>query len=212
MPLTDSGSLLNVFLMITASQIAQNFGFNFTQDYVTPNERQWFQFLEPLRGQPHLRYLEIGIYEGRSLFWILENILTHPTSTAYAIDPFDLLTFELQGTKELFVSNLMKAPRKNQVKFFNSFSHKILNEFDRDFFDLAYVDGSHDAEAVELDLEQTTPLLKKGALLMIDDYGYRPPPESQIQPPKLGIDRFMMKNKNQFEVLYWKYQIILRKD
>jgi len=33
-------------------------------------------------------YLEVGVFEGRALLWLLENILTHPTARATCIDLF----------------------------------------------------------------------------------------------------------------------------
>ncbi len=39
-----------------------------------------------VRGQSYA--LEIGVFEGRSTVWLLENILTHPSSTLTYVDTF----------------------------------------------------------------------------------------------------------------------------
>src|SRR5579872_599214 len=68
----------------------------FSCDFLSPNLPVWEKFLAPLRGKPGIRYLEIGVLEGRSLFWMLENIFTDPTSHATAIDPLGpLYAFKL---------------------------------------------------------------------------------------------------------------------
>ena len=40
----------------------------------------------PYRGRPGLRYLEVGVFEGRSLLWMIDQVLTHPSSQATGID------------------------------------------------------------------------------------------------------------------------------
>ncbi|MCM8831199.1 MAG: hypothetical protein NC918_03280 [Candidatus Omnitrophica bacterium] len=46
--------------------------------------------LETFKDKPNVHYLEIGVFEGRSFFWRLENILTHPTPTATGVEREDL--------------------------------------------------------------------------------------------------------------------------
>jgi hypothetical protein len=62
--------------------------YNFSEDWFTWNLPIWEEILGHLRGKPNIHYLEIGVFEGRSLIWMLENILTHPTSKATCIDVF----------------------------------------------------------------------------------------------------------------------------
>ena len=64
--------------------------YNFTSDWFTPHIPIWEKVLSPLKGKPDIRYLEIGVFEGRSSLWIAENILTHPSSHLTVIDPFPL--------------------------------------------------------------------------------------------------------------------------
>ena len=48
----------------------------------------WGKVLGPLKGKPDIHYLEIGVNQGRSAIWMLENILTHPTAKLTGIDLF----------------------------------------------------------------------------------------------------------------------------
>ena len=52
----------------------------YTYDWFSQHVPYWNRLLEPLKGQPDLRFLEIGSFEGRSACWLLRNILTHETS------------------------------------------------------------------------------------------------------------------------------------
>ena len=56
--------------------------YNFSTDWFSMNIPLWKKLLKEFKGKPGVNYLEIGLFEGRSFFWMLENILTHPTSTA----------------------------------------------------------------------------------------------------------------------------------
>lgn len=61
----------------------------FTSDWFSQHIPVWTDVLRDLRGKPHLHFLEIGSYEGRSACWLLENILTHPGSRLTCIDIFN---------------------------------------------------------------------------------------------------------------------------
>ena len=56
--------------------------YDFTEDWFTRNIPVWTKIFEQYKGKADIKYLEIGVAEGRSLMWMLENILPHPTSQA----------------------------------------------------------------------------------------------------------------------------------
>ena len=64
--------------------------YEFSTDWFTNQNRipLWEKMLRPFKGKPDIHYLEVGVYEGRSAIWMLENILTHPSSTLTGIDIF----------------------------------------------------------------------------------------------------------------------------
>ena len=74
--------------------------YNFTTDWFTTHIRLWKKVLADFKNKPNIHYLEIGVFEGRSLIWMLENILTHPTSKATALDIFP------RKLQEGFLANL----------------------------------------------------------------------------------------------------------
>jgi hypothetical protein len=62
--------------------------YTLSHEYYKDHIGIWHQVLAPYAGRPDLQYLEVGAYEGGSLLWMLEHILTDPTAHATALDVF----------------------------------------------------------------------------------------------------------------------------
>ncbi len=77
-------------------------------------------------------------------------------------------------------------------------------------FDLIYVDGTHTALGVMIDLCFCGALLRPGGLMILDDYWHD---ESEIGGPgvKQAVDRFHGAFKDYFELEAVYRQVILRK-
>jgi len=173
----------------------------------------WEQHLEPYRGQPNVRYLEIGLFEGRSAVWMLENILTHPTSELVGIDPFidEYAEWQTKGMKETFMSNLEASGQADRCTILEGFSQEVLRQLPLDEpFDIIYIDGSHLDRDVLEDAILSARLLKMGGLLIFDDYkmGFG---EKHGYVVGLPIDAFMYFYGSSFEVVHSDYQVILKK-
>jgi hypothetical protein len=78
-------------------------GYVFSKDWFSGRIPLWEHLMEPYVGKPGLNYLEIGVFEGRSLIWMLENVLTAPTARATAIDIFP------DDLEEQFRENIRKS-------------------------------------------------------------------------------------------------------
>lgn len=122
------------------------------------------------QGNP-LIYLEIGIYEGRSGCYALDNLLTHPESRYIGVDqwfwhmvkipetiePQARENFAPYGTKAtIFKGNVLSLPR--------------LMDF-VPCLDVAYVDGGHLAHETLLDSVVCWELLRPGGTMFWDDVG-----------------------------------------
>jgi predicted O-methyltransferase YrrM len=186
-------------------------GYRFTMDWFTHAIPTWEEVLGPLSGKPDLRYLEIGVYEGRSLLWMLDNVLTHPSARATGIDPFlD------EKSKTLFRANLEKSGHAGKVTLIVGFSQVELRKLPLDSFDVVYIDGSHTADDVLSDATQSFDLLRVGGLMIFDDYrwtgtqrGRTPlPPELR---PQVAVNAFVTAYRNRVEVVHRGYQLMLRK-
>ena len=110
-------------------------------DYVSRNADPWMRALSPLRERP-AEVLEIGTLEGRSALFFL-NFL--PRSRITCIDPFP------QDRERIFDANLgALAGRVEKLKSFSLPALIRLRNAARKF-DVIYIDGDHNREAVALD-------------------------------------------------------------
>ena len=87
----------------------------FTEDWLTYNIPLWDRLLNPLKEQK-VSVLEIGVFEGRSTLWLLQNILTHPAARLTYVDTFeggtDQVSFKLEGLEERFRRNTRDFEKK----------------------------------------------------------------------------------------------------
>jgi precorrin-6B methylase 2 len=66
-------------------------------DFFFPFHLFFRRHLQHLAGSPGLRFLEIGCFEGMATCWMLDEILTHPSSHIDAIDTFDYANQDKSG-------------------------------------------------------------------------------------------------------------------
>jgi predicted O-methyltransferase YrrM len=189
--------------------------YHFTQDWFSGNIPVWESVLAPYKGRPSVQYLEVGLYEGRSAVWMLENVLTHPTSHLTGIDVF-------QGPlKDRCLENLRRSGAGGRVTTIVEPSQVVLRRLPLETFDIIYIDGSHATSDVLEDAVLSYRLLKPGGVLIFDDYRWSGAltrgPETHDAPsdfPKAAIDRFIQCFRLHLEVVYNSRngnQLIVRK-
>jgi predicted O-methyltransferase YrrM len=189
---------------------------NFTQDWFSYN----IPHLEQLVGLLPMRqsFLEIGCFEGRATCWFLEHALEQ-NGIMTCIDPFqgsmEHSDMDLTELHERFVFNVATAKKPNQqldvIKRTSYTGIAKLIEQDR-IFDFIYVDGSHTAADVLIDACMSWPLLKKGGIMVFDDYHWNPNMQyNEYQTPKRGVDAFSHCFADQFKVVHDGYQIAVQK-
>ena len=179
---------------------------SWTDHFVANAETHW----RGLAGQP-LRYLEIGVFEGQSSRWMLENVLTHPDSRMIGLDawPFDGDPFEGRARANL-------APFGDKVELIKGDSGKVLREgrFKDESFDIIYIDGDHRALPAMADSVLTWPLLKVDGLCTWDDYKWRRAPWKRTprhERPGDAIDAFLAAIRGRYQLLFKNYQLGVRK-
>jgi predicted O-methyltransferase YrrM len=178
--------------------------YQFSSDWFTYHIRVWEPLLTEFKDKADVRYLEIGVFEGRSALWMLENILTHPSARLTAID---LFPDDLQSR---FVANIDKSGFRDKVEIFKGKSQDKLRELPLKSYDLIYIDGSHRAKHVFLDAALSWDLLKDGGLLIFDDYLWNIELPADLIP-KRPIDTFLMAFGDEIELLYHEDQVVVRK-
>lgn len=191
--------------------------YNFTQDWFSQFIPIWNKYLKHIKNKANKHILEIGSYEGKSTTWILDNLLTNKSSTITCIDSFQGgfehkdMNIDMKQIEKRFFENINKSGKSKQVKVIKRLSYKALRKLKLEYFDVIYIDGSHLSKDVISDLVLSHPLLKKGGILICDDYDweiYKDP----LKKPKTSIDFFIKVFADEYTILYKKQQIFLKKN
>lgn len=138
-------------------------------------EPLWKKWLLPLKGQVK-SYLELGVCEGRSMVWIMENL---QPQRAIGIDPYlpdkpdhapNYAQFEAnmrENLKPWLDSGVLTVYKQRSIDFLRD-QHR---EIPDGSVDLCYLDGSHMAWDLMTDVGLVWPKLKRpGGILLFDDY------------------------------------------
>ena len=184
--------------------------YDFTVNWFTWNIPVWNDALAPFKERANVQYLEIGVYEGRSAVWMLENILTDPTARLTGVDIF------AGPYKDRYFANIERSGSSDKVRTITGPSQLVLRELPLDSFDIIYVDGSHAKSDVLEDAVLSWRLLKENGVLIFDDYRWAGclAEGSSDRPtdfPKAAIDAFVQCFEEHLEVIHNSYQLIVRK-
>jgi len=196
--------------------------YKFSMDFWNDNHYKNFEKIAShfRKEQKPIDILEIGTFEGRTAFWLLDNI---PNSRITVIDPH-------LGPK--FKENFDKwALNNNQSRFIwvcnHSFSALIDEISQYKQYDLIYIDGCHCSSCVLSDAILSWKILKTNGILLFDDYNmvvednffYVSHKEFETYKnegcmwihPKQAIDSFVAIYKGQYKMYIDNYQIGLQK-
>src|SRR5262249_6765153 len=133
----------------------------FSKDFTSRNIPYWRRLLSGFAGKPSIQAIEIGVLEGRSTLWFLQNILTHESSRILCVDP---------RVSPEFFDNV--KPYRDKVHLVKARSQDALRSLSPGLsrFDFIYVDGDHRAPSVLEDAVLSFSLLRYGGILIFDDY------------------------------------------
>jgi predicted O-methyltransferase YrrM len=197
--------------------------YKFTQDWFSHNIPVWEQLATLLPGEAGKRtFLEIGSFEGRSMVWIVENMMAdgdamNCVDTWEGSEEHSVET--VQGIEDRFDHNaallLDKFPEKWISKEKGASTQVLacwLTGVDDDdpTFDFIYIDGSHTAKDVLTDACMAWPLLKQGGLMVFDDYLWG---ESRdiLHRPKMAVDFFVNTFAEGLDIVHIGHQFAVRK-
>jgi predicted O-methyltransferase YrrM len=180
----------------------------FTKDWHGRHAKNWNRILGQYKNQPNIRYLEVGVYEGKSSCWVMDNILTHYTSTATGIDPW----VNSDEQFRIATSNLRKYG--NRYTIMRGYSTTVLPTL-TNIEDIIYIDGDHHADAVYNDAILCWPKLKIGGILIFDDYNLRLRRHNrsggEAGIPRPGIDKFLSLMSNCINIEKTRTQVFVKK-
>lgn len=189
------------------------------------------------KQQAPRRILEIGAFEGLCTTFMIEQFASQwhkdtspslPGGEIHCIDTWEggeehkAMGIQMSDVEHRFLHNISVA--KEKVGFdVPVFIHKgtsdkqlvkLLHEGKENYFDLIYIDGSHQAADVLVDAVLSFKLLKIGGFIAFDDYLWFASPSDDIAHcPKPAIDAFttIFHKKLRFLVNAPLYQVYIQK-
>lgn len=170
------------------------------EDWFSGRRGVWWRLMEGMVGWA--TYLEIGVYEGRSITWICENL---KPASAIGVDPYPQ-----PSTRE----NLRRVNARFQQTTGRHFLLETAARYSNTQWDIIYIDGDHRARPTLEHAVLAFPLLAPGGLMIFDDYYWHAVDRPEKERPQLAVDVFWELYGGaggEMEVVHWDWQVILRR-
>uniref|UniRef100_A0A6C0LX61 Methyltransferase n=1 Tax=viral metagenome TaxID=1070528 RepID=A0A6C0LX61_9ZZZZ len=161
--------------------------------------------------------VEIGVHGGGSLLKTAD-LLINKNIKLFGIDCWENIekigingipnNFWTKSSLNKFL-NLHKENYTNLINIINHYDYKfmklikgfstgVVNKFNNNSIDAIYIDGDHSYEGVKNDLDLYYPKVKKGGLILLDDY-------TNILSVKKAVDDFCNKKNIRGEIATNKF-------
>lgn len=181
------------------------------------NAIDYFNLVLPKRfaGKEYIDFLQIGAYTGDASQWMLDNIITHPTSWLTDVDTWcgseeeAHKGFDWNALEEFYDERMSHYSNVCKIK---GYSSEFLKTAEKDHYDFIYIDGDHTADGVYSDATLSWDKLKVNGVMAFDDYQWRHESNKKSLCPKPGIDKFLKQYKNQYHLLIMDYQVWIIKN
>lgn len=198
--------------------------YRFSEDWFSHVANVWEPLLK--MAQP-AAILEIGAYEGRATCFLIEHAAAERAIEFHCVDSWEGGVEHdqraMQEVERRFDANTALAIaaaahpvtlRKHKGRS-SEVLPRLLAEGRGGSFDLAYVDGSHQAPDVLFDAVLAFQLLRVGGYLVFDDYLWhleRRGAQDHYNMPKPAIDAFVNIYRRKLDLLRAPlYQLYMRK-
>lgn len=195
----------------------------FTNDWFVPQIPTWNKIIPEYNPK---RIVEVGSFEGRSICHLINMLGNENDLEIYCVDTWDggreHADENMQNVESRFDSNVSEqisnvAKKINLIKIKSkSFAglNYLISQGKTNYFDMVYIDGSHEAPDVLADAILSFELLRVGGLMIFDDYLWGLGRDSEpLMNPKLGIDSFLNCYQRKMQPHPWlpNYQLYCRK-
>jgi predicted O-methyltransferase YrrM len=187
---------------------------SFSEDWFTVHIPAWEPVLQELQGRS-AEILELGSFEGLSacyLLWRLNDARITCVDTFVGLPEYRAYGIAAARMEDAFDRNVALVDA-SRVRKLVGHTRRVLPELvdGERRFDLVYVDASHRALDVLVDVALVWQLLAPGGVTIFDDYGPIPPGEDALDHPTPAIDAFLSVVSGRYEVLDDGRQLIVRK-
>ncbi len=183
--------------------------------FLSRNHASFVKYIQPKWCDKPITYLELGVFEGMSLTWMFQNVLTHPKSKAVGVDPW-LLTTKLgsetmEGVMRQAYHNLSPWIKEGQCELLRANSAEFLRKclgrrpccgIRENSVDVCMIDGNHHALAVLDDARWCYKLMKPGGWMLFDDVENDIP---KVDHVKDGVKMFFKEIGDGVKFL-WKHR------
>ena len=180
------------------------------------NPDNFDQYLSHYKGQHDLRFLQIGVFTGDASVWLLNNILTDPSSMLIDVDTWqgspDEAMHMAMDFEDVYVTYKKKMEPYTNVRSIRTTSADFLSHQIVNAYDFIYIDGDHTEKAVYADGIGAWNCLKPNGILAFDDYTWGDGLPDQSLAPKPAIDRILEEHIGQYHLLNKGGQIWIRKN
>ena len=189
--------------------------FQFTKNWFRNRNLGTFRkYVQPEWAGKPITYLELGVFEGMSLVWMMQHVLTNDNSRAVACDPH-LMTGKLSGelmeeVRQRAIYNIQ--PYCDRCTLISGNSAEVLRKMlrkqhgfegiNKNSVDLCMIDGNHNSLAVLDDIQLCLQVVKPGGWLLFDDVENDKEKQDHV---KQGLAMFLDGNPEKLELL-WKYK------
>lgn len=177
-------------------------------------EENFTKFLSIYSGQVGYRALQVGVFTGDASLWLMENVLTHHSSTLVDVDTWEGSDegahheMNFADVEHTYDAKLM--PYRNRIKY-KMTSEEFFKHVKLGLFDFAYIDGDHTAKVTFEDGEAAWYALKPSGILAFDDYQWGDGLADQSLAPKPGIDKFLDRHMGEYDLLEKGAQVWVKK-
>jgi predicted O-methyltransferase YrrM len=162
--------------------------------------------------------LEVGSFEGASACFLIDQLAHDQDIELFCVDTWSggiehqLAQVDMQGVEARFRHNVAEATRhaahRVELNIRKGPSDielaRLLTEGKAGYFDFVYIDGSHQAPDVLCDAVLGFKLLKKGGVMVFDDYiwsEHAPAETDAVRCPKVAIDAFVNINHKKLQLM-----------
>ena len=196
----------------------------YMRDWVRGKSRYWARHILPLQEYfPTIRLLEIGVFEGMSACWWLDNLLTGPNDFYLGIDPWNAAVmrgpFTQQPTMDKVHATAVESlkPYGGKARLYHGTSVEAFRPAPEieslllpGSFEVAYIDGVHEPGGVTFDSVNAWSVVRPGGIIVWDDWNLGNP-RSKPHPMDVFLRNFFALIEGKYEVLWEGVQFGIRK-